>query len=159
MIFKAKCTLVRIVGDSFSQFVGQEQNTGLLHSFIYRKNNRNHCLISIYRWGGLSSSFLPTWTNFFWLGNSPVLRQIGLVFSQLKKWPVFLLALKVVKLLATCKRTQRIPTLFYRQCWELLSFGHWKQLGIWHCSYSNDLHCWFTRNVTAAMLVITNRIV
>ena len=28
---------------------------------------------------------------------------------------------------------------------ELLSFGHWKQLGIWHCSYSNDLHCWFAR--------------
>ena len=37
MIFKATFTPVRIVGDSFSQFVGQEQNTGLLHSFIYRK--------------------------------------------------------------------------------------------------------------------------
>ena len=50
------------------------------------------------------------------------------MFSQLKKWPVFLLALKVVKLLATCKRTPRIPTLLDPQCWELLSFGHWKKI-------------------------------
>ena len=43
----ANCKLVRIDGDSFSQFIGQEQNPALLHSFTYRENNENHCLVSM----------------------------------------------------------------------------------------------------------------
>ena len=47
-------------------------------------------------------------------------------------------SLKPVKILATCKRTQQLPTLFGQQCCELLRpFAHYCQHG-----RNNSQHCW-----------------